>query len=86
MFLLCVTLGSRVIPSIFGLMFMISVVLFICSASSVLCSAGYGVKRVHVVLSGLRMKLFVCFHVRISCICDLIFVFVMFVVCVLMSW
>ena len=42
--------------SYFGLMFMGSVVLFICSASCVLYSAGCGVKRVHVVLSGLRMR------------------------------
>ena len=30
-----------------------------CSSSCVLYSAGSGVKRVHVVLSGLRMRLFV---------------------------
>ena len=47
------SLGSRVNPSIFGLMFMGRVVLFICSASSVLYSARSGMKRVHVVLSGL---------------------------------
>ena len=46
-------LGSRVSASIFGLMFMGSVMLSICSSSSVLYSAGSGVKRVHVVLSGL---------------------------------
>ena len=39
------------IPIILGLMFMGSVVLFICSASCVLYSAGSGMKRVHVVLS-----------------------------------
>ena len=59
MCLLYVSLGSRVSPSIFGLMFMGSVMLSICSSSFVLYSAGYGVKRVHVVLSGLRMTLFV---------------------------
>ena len=52
---LYVSLGSRVSPSIFGLMFMGSVMLFICSSSCVLYSAGSGVKRVHVVLSGLRL-------------------------------
>ena len=52
MYLLYVSLGSRVSPSIFGLMFMLS----ICSSSCVLCSAGSGVNRVHVVLSGLRMR------------------------------
>ena len=59
MCLLYVSLGSRVSPSIFGLLFMGSVMLSICSSSCVLCSAGSGVKRVHVVLSGLRMGLFV---------------------------
>ena len=55
MCLLYVSLGSRVSPSIFGLMFMGSVMLSICSSSCVLQSAGPGVKRVHVVLSWLRM-------------------------------
>ena len=63
MCLLYVSLGSRVSPSIFspsifGLMFMGSVMLSICSSSYVLYSAVSGVKRVHVVLSGLRMRLF----------------------------
>ena len=40
----------------------------IYSSSCVLYSAGFGVKRVHVVLSGLRMRLFVWVHVCISCI------------------
>ena len=59
MCLLCVSLRSRVRPSNFGLMFMGSVMLYICSSSCVLYSAGSGVKRVHDVLSGLRMRLFV---------------------------
>ena len=59
MCLLYVTLGSRVSPSILGLMFMESAMLSICSLSCVLYFAGSGVKRVHVVLSGLRMRLFV---------------------------
>ena len=53
------SLGSRVSPSILGLMFMGSVMLCICSSSCMLYSASSGVKRVHVVLSGLRMRLFV---------------------------
>ena len=57
--LLYVSLGSIVSPSICGLMFMWSVMLSICSSSCVLYSAGSGVKRVHVVLSVLRMRLFV---------------------------
>ena len=40
-------------------MFMESVMLSIYSSSCVLCSAGSDVKRVHVVLSGLMMRLFV---------------------------
>ena len=48
MCLLYVSLGSRVRPSIFGLMG--SVMLSICSSSYVLYPAGSGVKRVHVVL------------------------------------
>ena len=53
------SLGSRVSPSIFGLVFMGSVMLYICSSSCVLYSSGSGVKRVHVVLSGLRIMLYV---------------------------
>ena len=52
MCLLYLSLESRVSLSIFGLMFMGSVMLSIWSASCVLYSAGSGVKRVHVVLSG----------------------------------
>ena len=59
-----VSFGSRVRPSSFGLMFMGSVVLFICSVSSVLYSVGSGVRRVHAVLS--KLRLFVCVHVFIS--------------------
>ena len=59
MCLLYVCLGSRVSPNIFGLMFMGSVMLSICSSSCVWYSSGSGVKRVHVVLAGLRIRLFV---------------------------
>ena len=64
-------------PSILGLIFMGSVMLSICSSSCVLYSAGSGVKRVHVVLSGLRMMLFVRVHVCISCRYDWMFAFAM---------
>ena len=50
------SLGSRFSPIIYGLMFMGSVMLSICSSRCVLYSDGSGVKRVHVVLSGLRMR------------------------------
>ena len=72
------SLGSRVSPSIFGFMFMGSVMLSICSSCCVLYSAGSGVKRVHVVLSGLRMRLFVSVHVCISCRYDWMLAFAMF--------
>ena len=61
-----VSLGSRVSPSIFGLMF-IGSVMYICSSGCVMYSVGSGVKRVHVVLSRLRMMRFVRLHVCISC-------------------
>ena len=78
MCLLYVSLGSSVSPRIFGLMFMRSVMLSICSSSCVLYSAGCGVKRVCIVLSGLRMRLFFRVHVCISCRYDLMFAFAMF--------
>ena len=53
-----------------GLMFMESEELFICSACCVLYYVFSGVKRVHVVLSGLRMRWFVCVHVCITCMYD----------------
>ena len=76
-------LGSTASSSIFGLMFIGSVMLSICSSSYVLYSAGSGVKRVHVVLSGLRMMLFVRGHVWISYRYDWMFALAMFMsVCV----
>ena len=52
--------------------------LSICSSNCVLYSAGSGVKRVHVVLSRLRMRLFVCVHECISCKYDCMFALAMF--------
>ena len=60
-------LGSRVSPNMFGLMFMWSV-MSICSSSCVLYFTGSGVKRVHVVLSGLRMRLFVWVENEVVCL------------------
>ena len=73
--LLHVSLGSRVSPSIFRLMFMGSVILSTCSSSCVLHSAGPVVKRVHAVLYGLRMRLSVGLHVCISRRYDWMFAF-----------
>ena len=50
----------------------------IYSASCVLYSAGSGVKGVHVVLCGLRVRLFVRVHVCISCRYDWMFAFAKF--------
>ena len=50
--------------------------LSLSTSSCVLYSAGYGVKRVHVVVSGLR--LFVRVHVCISCRYDWMFALAMF--------
>ena len=70
-------------PSILWFMFMDSMVLFICIAIYVLYSDGSCVKSVHVVLAGLRMRLFVCVHVCISCMYDWTFAFAIFLsVCV----
>ena len=52
-------------PGILELKFMGSVVWFICSANCVLYSTGSGVKRVHVVLYGMSMRLFLSVHVCI---------------------
>ena len=83
MCLLYVSLRSRVNPIIFVLMFMGSVMLSICSFSGVLYSTGSGVKRVHAVFSGLRMRLPVCVNV---CIFDWMFVLLCLCHCVLMLW
>ena len=73
MCLLYVSLGLEVSPSIYVLMFMGSV-MSICSSSCVLYSAWSGVQKVHIVLSGLRMRLFV--HVgMIGCLLLLCFYF-----------
>ena len=78
MCLLYVSLGSRVSPSIFGLMSMGSVTLSICNSSCVLYSAGSGVKRVHAVLCWLGMRPFVRVRICISCRYDWMFTLAMF--------
>ena len=71
-------LGSRVSPSIFGLIFMGSLMLSMCSSSYVLYSSGSGVKSLLVVLSGLSMRLLSVSIVCISCRYDWMFAFAMF--------
>ena len=78
MFVVCEFGVECVSPSIFGFLFMGSVMLSICSSSCVLYSDGSGVKRVHVVLAGLRMRLFVRVHVCISCRYGWMFALAMF--------
>ena len=66
MWLEYVSLGSRVRPSILGCFIVGSCVLFMCSVSSVLYSAGSGVKSVVVVLSAFSVSWFVMVQL---CIC-----------------
>ena len=58
--MLYVSFGSKVWPRTFGCVSMGSAVLFILRSRLLLYSAGSGVNRVQVVLSGISVKLF-CF-------------------------
>ena len=60
MCVLYVSFGSKVRPRIFGCVAMGSVLLFIIKSRLLVYSAGSGVNRVQVVLSGFSMRLF-CF-------------------------
>ena len=60
MCVLYVSIGSKVRPRTFGCVAMGSAVLFIFRARLLLYSAGSGVNRVQVVLSGFSVRLF-CF-------------------------
>ena len=62
-----VSFGSNVRPSILGFFTVGMTTLSMLSVSCVLYSAGSGVKRVLVVLSGLRWSWFCCVHEAISC-------------------
>ena len=55
---LYVSFGSKVRPRTFGCVAMRSAVLFICRSRLLLYSAGSGVNRVQVVLSGFSVRLF----------------------------
>ena len=81
MCVLYVSFGSKVRPRTFGCVAMGCAVLFILRSRLLLYSAGFGVNRVQVVLSGFsvrlfclsRQKLYVCMVVCISwlhsCLC-----------------
>ena len=56
MCVLYVSFGSKVIPRTFGCVAMGSALLCIVSSRLLVYSAGSGVNRVHVVLSGLRVR------------------------------
>ena len=58
--MLYVSFGCKVIPRTVGYVSMDSEMLFILRSRLLLCSAGSGVNIVHIVLSGLRVRLF-CF-------------------------
>ena len=60
MCVLYVSFGSKVRPSTFGCVAMDSAVVFIFRSRLLLYSAGSGVNRVQVILSGFRVRLF-CF-------------------------
>ena len=76
MCVLYVSVGSKVRPKTFGCVAMGSTVLFILRSKMLLYSAGSGVNRAQVVLSG--------FSVRLFCFVQAIFFYVGMVVC--MSW
>ena len=60
MCVLYVSCGSMVRPRTFGCVAIVSALLFIVRSRLLVYSAGYGVNRVHVVLSGFSKRLF-CF-------------------------
>ena len=62
-----VCLGLNVRPSIFMILSVESVVLFIGSLSFVECSAGCGVNSIVCVLEGLRIRLFCLVQLNMSC-------------------
>ena len=73
MCVLYVSFWSKVMPRTFGCVAMRGAVLFILSSKLLLYSAGSGVTRVHVVLSGFSVKFYVgmvvCISWLHSCLC-----------------
>ena len=67
MCVLYVSFGSNVIPRTFWCVAMGSAVLLILRSRLLVYSAGSGVNRVHVVLSGFSMRLLCFFHAKTLC-------------------
>ena len=67
MCVLYVSFGSKVRPRIFGCVAMGSALLFIFRSRFLVYSAGSGVNRVHVVLSGFSKRLFCCVQAITLC-------------------
>ena len=67
MCVLYVNFGSKIMPRTFGCVAMGGAVLFILRSRLLLYSAGSGVNRVHVVLSGFSVKLFGFVHAKTLC-------------------
>ena len=65
--MLYVSFGSKLRPRTFGCIAMISAVLFILTPKLLLYSAGFGVNRVQVVLSGFSVRLLCFIQVRYGC-------------------
>ena len=68
MCVLYVSFGSKVRLSTFGCLAMRSAVLFIFRSRLLLYSAGSGVNKVQVILSGFSVRLF-CFVQATTCVC-----------------
>ena len=64
---MCVSFGSKVRPRTFGCVAMGSALLFIVRSRLLVYSAGSGVNRVQVVLSGFSKRLFCFVQAKTSC-------------------
>ena len=69
MCVLYVSFGSKVRPRTFGCVAMGSALLFIVRSRLLVYSAGSGVNRVQVVLSGFSKRLYVCLGCTRTCVC-----------------
>ena len=79
--------GSKVRPRTFRCVAMCSAVLFIFRSRLLLYSAGSGVNRVHVVLSGLNVRLFCFVQAKTLCRYGCMYFFAaLVIVCVDVRW